>query len=138
MSDLERAKEGLTGHTLCLVKGEEMLVFDGRGIAPMMRLLAEGQELSVFSAADRVVGKAAAMLFCKAGVKEVFAETISKAAADFLKKSGLAFSYKNMTERIVNREGTGWCPMESAVLTCSDAEEGYLLLKEKLASMKTK
>ena len=38
--------------------------------------------------------------------------------------------------RIVNREGTGWCPMESAVLTTDDAEKGYLLLKQRLAAMK--
>lgn len=136
MSDLERAKEGLTGHTLCLVRGEEVLTFDGHGIAPMMGLFAERKDLSGFSAADRVVGKAAAMLFCKAGVRALFAETISRAAADFLKKSGLVLSYRTMTERIVNREGTGWCPMESAVLLTDDAEEGYLILKEKLTSMK--
>ena len=66
MSDLERAKGGLSGHTLCLVRGEEILMRDERGIAPMMALLAEGKDLTGFSAADRVVGKAAAMLFVKA------------------------------------------------------------------------
>lgn len=136
MSDLDRAKATLTGHTLCLVKGEDMLVFDGRGIAPMMGLIEEGRDLSGYSAADKVVGKAAAMLFFKAHIKELYAETISKAAADFLKEKGLPFSYGRMTERIVNREGTGWCPMESAVLTTDDAEKGYLLLKQRLAAMK--
>ena len=68
MNDLERAKEGLSGHTLCLARGEEVLVRDERGIAPMMALLAEGKDLKGFSAADRVVGKAAAMLFVKAKI----------------------------------------------------------------------
>ena len=35
---------------------------------------------------------------------------------------------------LLNRDGTGRCPMESAVLSCNDAEEGYLLLQQKLAS----
>ena len=65
MNDLRRAKEGLKGHTLCLVRGEKILVRNERGIAPMMALLSEGYELAGFSAADRVVGKAAAMLFVK-------------------------------------------------------------------------
>lgn len=136
MSDLERAKQMLPGHTLCLVKGEAVLTFGGRGIAPMMGLLKEGKDLTGYSAADKVVGKAAAMLFFKAHIKELYAETISKAAADFLQEKGLPFSYGRMTERIVNREGTGWCPMESAVLTTDDAEVGYILLKQRLASMK--
>ena len=87
MNGLERAKEGLNGHTLCLVRGEEVLVRDERGIAPMMALLAEGKSLIGFSAADRVVGKAAAMLFVKAKIKELFAETISSSAAEFLQNS---------------------------------------------------
>ena len=134
MNDLERAKEGLNGHTLCLVRGEEVLVRDERGIAPMMALLAEGKDLKGFSAADRVVGKAAAMLFVKAKIRELFAETISRSAAEFLEENGLPFSYRTMTEYIVNRDGTGRCPMENAVLSCNDAEEGYLLLQQKLAS----
>ena len=134
MNDLERAKEGLSGHTLCLARGEEVLVRDERGIAPMMALLAEGKSLIGFSAADRVVGKAAAMLFVKAKIRELFAETISRSAAEFLEENGLPFSYRTMTEYIVNRDGTGRCPMESAVLSCNDAEEGYLLLQQKLAS----
>lgn len=137
MNDLERAKEGLSGHTLCLVRGEKVLIRDERGIAPMMALLAEGKDLTGFSAADRVVGKAAAMLFVKAKIKELFAKTISRSAAEFLEKNGLPFSYRTMTEYIVNRDGTGRCPMESAVLSCNAAEEGYLLLQQKLASMRS-
>ena len=117
MNDLERAKEGLKGHTLCLVREDEILVRDERGIAPMMALLAEGKSLIGFSAADRVVGKAAAMLFVKAKIRELFAETISRSAAEFLEENGLPFSYRTMTEYIVNRDGTGRCPMESAVLS---------------------
>ena len=135
MNDLERAKEGLNGHTLCLVRGEEVLVRDERGIAPMMALLAEGKSLIGFSAADRVVGKAAAMLFVKAKIKELFAETISRSAAEFLRNSGLPFSYRTMTEYIVNREGTGMCPMEQTVLSEEDAERGYHLLRDKLAAL---
>ena len=136
MSDLERAKEGLNGHTICLVRGVDVLVRDERGIAPMMELLAEGKDLIGFSAADRVVGKAAAMLFVKAKIRELFAETISRSAAEFLEENGMPFSYRTMTEYIVNRDGTGRCPMENAVLLCADAESGYRILKEKLAALK--
>ena len=38
----------------------------------MMRFLAEGKELTDYSAADLIVGKAAAMLFVKAGIRAVY------------------------------------------------------------------
>lgn len=49
---------------------------------------------------------------------------------------GIPFTFGKMTERIVNRTGTGYCPMESAVLTTDDVERGYSLLKEKLAALR--
>ena len=136
MNDLQRAKEGLRGHTLCLVRGEEILVRNERGIAPMMALLDDGYELAGFTAADRVVGKAAAMLFVKGKIKELYAETISASAAAFLQMHCIPFTFGKMTERIVNRTGTGYCPMESTVLTTDDVERGYSLLKEKLAALR--
>lgn len=57
----------------------------------MMALLAEGKDLTGFSAADRVVGKAAAMLFVKAKIKELFAKTISRSAAEFWRRTDCRF-----------------------------------------------
>ena len=138
MTDLQKAKKGLAGHTLCLVKGGEIIVSDKRGVAPMMEIISSGRGVNGFSAADVVVGKAAAMLFVKAGVSAVYAATISAAAKEFLDKSGVPYEYGALTERIINRQGTGLCPMEQAVLDCGDAEEGYLKIKEKLKELSPK
>ena len=43
LSDIEAAKAGLTGHSICLCKGGEIITDDSRGIKPMMKLLAEGR-----------------------------------------------------------------------------------------------
>ena len=61
-----------------------------KGIAPMMTFLDDGTPLRGFSAADRIVGKAAAMLFALAGVREVFAEVITPDAIRILERYGKA------------------------------------------------
>lgn len=136
MTDLELAKEGLVGHTICLCKDGQCLTSDRRGIAPMMDWIAEGIDLTGYSAADVVVGKAAAMLFVKSGIAAIYAKTISRSAKAYLESHGVSLSYGTLTEYIINREGTDICPMEKTVLATDDAAEGYRLLKERFAAMK--
>ena len=50
-----------------------VITSDKRGVAPMLDFLREGKRFVGYSAADRVVGKSAAMLFIKAGIKEIYA-----------------------------------------------------------------
>ena len=78
MTDIELAKENLSGHTLALCKDGNIITSDKRGVAPMVDFLREGYDLSGYSAADKVIGKSAAMLFIKAGVKNIFAGVISE------------------------------------------------------------
>lgn len=136
MTDLERAKAGLKGHSICLCRGEELLTDDGRGISPMVRFIGEGRELSGWSAADVIVGKAAAALFVKAGVSAVYGEVMSVAGAEYLRAHGVEASYGTLTERIMNRQGTGVCPMEQAVNGTDDTEECYKALCDRLAQMR--
>lgn len=138
MTDIKLAIKSLAGHTLALVKDGELLTSNMRGVAPMVELIRGGTDLSGFSAADKVVGKAAAMLFVKAGIKAVYAENISVSAKVFLSKQGVDFSFKNEAEYIVNRDNTGLCPMESAVLNTDDIDEGVRLIFEKYDFFKRK
>ena len=41
MTDLERAKASLAGHTIALCKGEEVITSDLRGISPMLAFIKE-------------------------------------------------------------------------------------------------
>ncbi|MBP5308209.1 MAG: DUF1893 domain-containing protein [Clostridia bacterium] len=137
MSDVTRARELLSGKVTCaLVKGEKAYVSEKSGVAPMLSFIAEGIDLSGFSAADKIVGKASAMLFVKAGVRAVYAEVLSVAGREFLENAGVEVSFGALTERIINRAGTGQCPMEKCVEYISDAEEGYTALKNKIISMR--
>ncbi|MBQ9773519.1 MAG: DUF1893 domain-containing protein [Clostridia bacterium] len=119
MTDSERAKEILydpsAHHTCVLCKGDTVYASEKTGIAPMMDLLDSGAELSGFCAADRIVGRAAAMLFVLAGVRSLYAEVITEGAIRILTENGISYAYQTRTEQIVNRRGDGPCPMESAV-----------------------
>ena len=137
MTDLQIAKNNLAGHTICLCKDGNCLYSESRGIAPMMDFIGAGTDLAGYSAADLVVGKAAALLFVKSGIKSVFAKTLSEGGKRILELYGVDFEYELLTEKIINRAGTDICPMEKAVAGTNDPEEGYLILKNKLIEMKS-
>lgn len=136
MNDLLIAREHLAGHTLCLCKDGECLFSEKRGIAPMMEFAEAGADLLGYSAADIVVGKAAAFLFVRSGIKAVFAKTLSVSAKNVLEAHGIFCEYETLTEHIIDRTGKDICPMEKAVRDCNDADEAYLLLKAELQARK--
>ena len=135
MSDIDIAIENLHGHSICLCRHGEIIFDDGKGISPMMKFIAAGRDLRGYCAADLIVGKAAAMLFVKAGIAEVYGETMSKAGSEYLRSHGIPFSYDNLTDRIINRKGDGICPMEKAVADISDPDEGYEALKQRILEL---
>lgn len=104
----------------------------------MIRFIAEKRDLQGYSVADVIVGKAAAMLFIKAEIAEVYAEVMSEPGYSFLKEHAIPCSYATLTKRIINRKGDGICPMEEAVVGIHDVEQGYLALKSRLAQLQKK
>ena len=138
MTDLQIVKNNLSGHSICLCKDGSCIYSDKRGIAPMMGFIADGVELSGYSVADIIVGKAAALLFVRCGIKNVFAETLSEQGKRILQLYGVHYEYGVLTERIINREGTDTCPMEKAVANTDNPEEGYQVLKDTLCALSKK
>ncbi len=139
MTDLQKAKSLLVDDKTCvLVKGEKIYTSNKSGIAPMMEFLAQGLNLKGFSAADKIVGKAAAMLFSLAKISALHAVVLSKPALDVLQKHKIKVSYDTLTENIINRAGTGICPMEETVKDETDLQKAYEKLCEKIKQMKKK
>ncbi|MCL2107410.1 MAG: DUF1893 domain-containing protein [Oscillospiraceae bacterium] len=96
------------------------------GIRPVLRWLREdSQSLKEAVAADKVVGRAAAMLFAHGGAKALWAELISDAALDFLAGTDIVYAYGARVPAILNREGTSTCPMEERALRCETAAEAF-------------
>lgn len=137
MSDLERAKQLLWEKhlTLVLVKGEDTYTSDRKGIGALLQLAESGQSFCGYSAADTIVGRAAALLYIGLGVSAVYAKVISKDAKELLNAHSVALEYGDVTEKIVNRVGDGPCPMELTVANINTPEEAIPLLRAKLNSM---
>lgn len=134
MNDLEQAKKLLnTGEYSCvLYRAGTVYTSTKRGVAPLLEWRAAGTMLKDFSAADKIIGKAAAMLLVLAGVKEVFAPVISKPALQVLSSYGIHAEYETLTEMIINRSGTGPCPMEQAVADIDDPAQALIAIQNKL------
>lgn len=138
MNDLEKAKEILEkGNYTCVIcKGDTVYTSVDRGVAPVISFIDNKTDISGFSVADKVIGKAAAMLFSLAGVKEIFTDVISIPAKQYLDKQGIAVSYNKLTEKIVNRAGNGLCPMETLVININDEIEAFHAISEKLKMLR--
>lgn len=130
----EKLKEG--GYSFVLYKDGEWSTSEKRGTAPIMELLSENKELlSGAYVADKVIGKAAAMLLIEGGISYLHAEVISEHATECLQKYNIEFEYQNLVPYIVNRTGDGMCPMEETVLNVTDTKIAYNLLQEKIKKM---
>lgn len=138
MNNLKKAKELLkdSQYTCVLCKYDTIYTSTLKGISPMVEFLRNGINLKGFSAADKIVGKAAAMLFSLAEVKEVYAEVLSKSAAEYLSDRNIAFSYDTLTDKIINRKGDGICPMEKTVADLTDEKSAFEAIKNKLNELR--
>lgn len=62
--------------------------------------------------ADKVIGKAAAAMVVVGGVKELYAEVMSKKAIPFLEEAGIAYTYGTLVDTI--KEEGDRCQLEKS------------------------
>ncbi len=137
MTDLEKAKALLhsAGYTAVLCHGERAIYFTARGIKPLVSLYQSGEDVRVFSAADKVVGKGAAFMYLLLGMRRVYAAVISRPALALLLNNGVTVDYDTLAENIRNRQGDGLCPFEAAVLEVSDKTQAYAIIQRTMKQL---
>ncbi len=121
--------------TLAVEKNGRVYISELRGIKPVLNFIDEGNILNGASVADRIIGKASAMLLVKAGIKELYAEVLSESGEAILKKYHIPYSYGSKVEYIVNRTNTGMCPMEMTVKDIDDLNEAETALRNKVREL---
>lgn len=135
LTDIEIAKKILFEEDLkiCIVKNKEVIYKSiKRGIYPMYdAVINQFNELEGASVADRVVGRAAALLNVYAKVATVYSEVISENALALLKENEIEVSYDTSVSGIQNREKNDACPIEKISSKVKDYEYTALLLKIK-------
>ena len=137
-SDMQKARTLLESgqYTCVLCKADRVLTSALRGVAPLMQLWEQGEDLTDFSAADKVVGKATALLYCLLGVRRVYAGVISRPALSLLQSHRIETQYSQLVDAIINRTGDGFCPMETAVWDLTDpalAPDAIRIVLQKLS-----
>lgn len=136
-NDLEKAMILLkAGDCTCvLCRDDNVYIAREQGVRPLVAWLDEGRDFTGFSAADKVVGKAAALLYCLLGVTAVYAPVMSQAARTVLQTYGIAVQTGQLVPAIENRTKTGLCPMEIATAGVSDPADALAAIRKKLAQL---
>lgn len=136
-NDTEKALSLLDteGYTCVVCRDGTMYTATERGVKPLLNWLDNGPDLHGFCAADKVVGRATAFLYCLLGVEEVYAHVMSHPAADVLEAHGIRAHAGKLVDGIINRRGTGPCPFEAAVMDIHDADEALTAIRARLAQM---
>lgn len=117
MGDLDLAKEVLDREclTLAIVKnGCIIYTSRERGIKPLYDLVTSNkEELKSSSVADKAIGRAAAMLYEYAAIKELYTKLISDKAVDVLERTSIIYEFERSVPYIKNLDNTGMCPVET-------------------------
>lgn len=123
-------------NTLAVCRDGKLSVSTQRGIKPLLELIGSDEDMKGASAADRIVGKAAAMLYVLLGVRAVYAEVLSETARDIFEENQIEYRYETLTDHIINRMGTGLCPMEEAVKETNEPHAALKAIRNKIAEMR--
>lgn len=125
------------GATCVAVRNGETMITCERGVKPLLRWISEGRNFEGWSVADKVVGKAPALLYVQLKPTAVFATAMSEDARDILLARGIACGCDDLVPFIANRAGDGQCPMDACVAGISDPHEAERAIRECVRQMAT-
>jgi len=140
MRDVELAKELLSskGASLVIVKGGKTLLESGSsGIYGLLQAIEKlKKKMSGSSVADRVVGRAAALLLAYSHVNEVYAPVLSKEGQNVLKQNNIKVEHHILVQKILDRTGKKICPFERFSSKIKSPVQAYEQLKEFAENLK--
>ena len=118
------------GYSCVIAHGDRIRTFTRRGVVDLYDLLVQEPEfLHGASVADKVIGKAAASLMVLGGVQQVYTRTISRPALQLLQEAGITVSCDEVVDHIINRDRTGWCPLEQASRDLHSAKDVFPVIE---------
>ena len=122
----------------CVIRNNgETRLFHRRGVADLLWLLEhEPDFLHGAWVADKVVGRGAAALLILGGVVYLHSDVLSQGAFELLEQAGLQTEYDTLVSSIINRAGTGPCPVESLCMPLSTPEEMLPCIRAFVAQQK--
>ncbi|RJS90916.1 DUF1893 domain-containing protein [Candidatus Bathyarchaeota archaeon] len=133
MTDLERAKRILKEEdkSLVIVKnGRIIFCSESPGIKGILEAIEKlGERLSGASAADRIVGKAAALLLAYSQIVKVYAITLSRSGLYTLRKNSIPVEYDYLVPEILDKNKKDICPFEKFTSDIESPSLAFVKLK---------
>lgn len=114
-ADLALARAELVAHDLGMViarAGEILWASAQPGVRSLLEAAGGDRSIRGAALADRVVGRAAALVASDAGVAAVYGVVMSEGGLAQLTRAGIAASYGSLVPRILNKPQTDLCPLE--------------------------
>jgi hypothetical protein len=140
MQDLEIAKNQLNDNQLTLVivkNGRVLFKTDSHRISGFIGAIEKlGTDLEGASVADRVAGKALALLCVYAGIGKVYAQILSRKAKVVFEENRVDVEWKQLVDNVLDLGKTDVCPFEKAAADISDPKVSYIAFKTLLEKMK--
>ncbi|MBI5301541.1 MAG: DUF1893 domain-containing protein [Chloroflexi bacterium] len=134
MLDLTIAKQVLAANPLAFVivkEGAILRVGTRDGIGELIEATdALGEHTRNAALADKVAGKALAMVARTAGIRAVYAALMSQAACDAFARDQIAFEYAQRVPLILNKRNDGPCPMEQLTQPIDEPRAAMRALRE--------
>ena len=119
------------GCSCVITDGAKFRMFHQRGVKDLYDILSlQPYLLRGAFIADKVVGKGAAALMILGGIDSLYTDTISEAALEIFRLYDVEVKYGKLVPYIINRAGTGMCPVENLCKECRTAEECLPLIKD--------
>ena len=129
MTDLELAKKRMedTALTLCIAR-DGKVIFEGasRGISGFLDAVESlGGKFEGVSVADRVVGRAVALLCVDSRVRAVYASTLSRDAKQLFDGCSVRVEWCELVESILDVRRRETCPFERLAADIVDPKDAY-------------
>lgn len=135
---MERLKNMLNNpevRGVVMTTSQEIIEFHSSGVKDLFLLTeTKPQALEGAIVADRVIGRGAALLLVFGRVKQVYAKLISEPAIQVLQAANIKFDYDKAVPNVINRDGTGMCPVEKLTMNITDPEVARKKINEFLIS----
>lgn len=133
MTDIEIAKQKLHADSLAFVIAKNGVILrtgtqSGIGeLIDAVETLGDAAHQAVL--ADKIVGKAVAMVARTAQIRQIYSPLMSQAACDALKIDQISYEYGRLVPLILNKRNDGLCPMEQLTLPIADPGEAVAALR---------
>lgn len=124
------------GYSCVIADRDRVMTSRARGIAPLLERAERSERLEGAFVADRIIGKAAAMLLVVMRVASVYGQIMSGEAEALLSANGIEVEYGALTDHIINRSGDGLCPMEQAVRDLTDCAAAPAVLRRRIEELR--